>query len=352
MTRVMTRITLLILSALPAGCVVGRPTIPEAVKHSSIIYKMTDLEKHRCLYEEAMTGQACLNPVSARRTGNASETPATTPALKRDAELAKYWRDTMINSTRRDIESYYREYETQLANSRRRFGSAVDVIALAGVTATTISKGERARTVITTMVSFLQGGHSKIDQGIFRERTTDVIIQKMRASRSRVETMILRKMAGLDARQYVFSEAERDLRELFWAGTLQGGFLELALSAGNDAARAAEEREETVRGLLPIATSTDRALAKKVGDKITELARIWRDNQNTPVGAGALRTLLDALNTLKERNKLRFEGALPTDTSNGQLLIDLVRGEMADVLDTPGGLQEKLPVIAEALGVK
>ncbi|HEU0176296.1 MAG TPA: hypothetical protein VFV58_18690 [Blastocatellia bacterium] len=345
----MARITLLILSALLVGCAVGRPAIPEAVSHSSIVYKTTDLEMHRCLFEQSVTGRACLRP--ANRIGGGAIEP---PAPVKDDEMAVYWRDTMINSIRRDIESYYHEYETQLADGRRRFGSAIEVAALAGVAATTISKGERARTVIATMVSFLQGGRGKIDQGIFRDRTTDVIIQKMRASRARVETRILRKMAELDATHYGFSEAERDLRELFWAGTLQGGFLELSLSAGNDAAEAVEERnsaEAAARSLLPIATPRDRALAKKIDVKITELARVWRDNQNTPTGAGALQTLLDALKTLKTRNKLKFSGTLPADTGDAKLLIDLIRSEMEDALNS-GGLQEKLPVIAEALGVK
>lgn len=338
MKRVMTRLTLLLLAASPLGCGVGRPAIPPSVRHSVTVYTTAELEKHRCLYEEAVTGLDCKDHTAART---------------KDPELARFWRDTMINLIRRDIESFYHEYETRLADGRRRFTSAVEVTSLAGVAAATITNGARAKTVIATMVSFVEGAQGKIDQNIFRERTTDVIIQKMRASRARVETLVIRKMAQLDARRYVFSDAERDLRELFWAGTLQGGFLELALDAGNDAAQAAAEKksaEETVRRLIPIATSANRTFSGKVRKKIDDLEIMWRDNQNTPAGRGAAAAALAALNLLKQRGKLKFTDPLP-DASAGQKIFDLLNDEMEDALFTPNGLREKLPVIAEALGV-
>src|SRR5262245_50181871 len=217
MLRLTARAALFAVFVLLTGCAVGRPKIPAVINSPSVTYTTDDLEKHRCLYEEALTGRDCKS--------------ITTPKPK-DEEMARYWRDTMINLVRRDIESFYREYEVQLADNRRRLDSVVDVASLAGVTAATITNGARAKTVISTMVAFLQGAHGKIDENIFQTRTTQVVIQKMRASRARVEVTILEKMTKLDARQYLFSEAEKDLRELFWAGTLQSGFIELALDAG------------------------------------------------------------------------------------------------------------------------
>lgn len=267
MKRTTTHLALLVISILITGCSVSSPKIPKAISPKIVSYSTANLENHRCLYEEAVTGQKCQNVDAGTQTNTTRPDPA------KDAVLAKYWRDTMIGMIRRDIESFYGEYEKQLADSRRRFSSAIDVTSLAGVAAATITNPARAKTVISTMVAFVEGAHGKIDQNIFQQQTTNVIIQKMRASRVRLDAMILRKM-DLDAAQYTFSAAGHDLRELFRAGALQSGFLELAASAGNDATQAVADRgavEE--RRLLPIATSVHRDLSKKVGDKV----RSWKN---------------------------------------------------------------------------
>ncbi len=338
MIRIMASITLLTLFGLLVGCGVGRPAIPPTIKHPTVLYTTDELEKHRCLFEEAVTGLDC---------------KTHTITKMKDPEMARFWRDTMIGLIRRDVESYYREYETNLADSRRRFGTTIDVASLAGVAAATITNGARAKTVISTMVAFVQGAHGKIDQNIFRERTTDVIIQKMRASRAKVETVIVSKTAQLDALQYIFSDAERDLRELFWAGTLQGGFLELALSAGNDAATATQQRNQTearVRGLLPQVTQTEANLLKKIDDEIVRLTRRFSDGTLSENDRKkALEPVLKALKALEAAGKHKFTGALPDN--DGSKLFKLLRDEVKDSLLSPGGLQEKLPIIARALDV-
>ena len=314
MLRLTARAALFAVFVMLLGCAVGRPKIPGVINPPSVAYTTADLEKHRCLYEEALTGKDC----TSRSAGKTQ-----------DDAMARYWRDTMINLVRRDIESYYREYEVRLADNRRRFTSVIDVASLAGVTAATVTNGARAKTVISTMVAFLQGAHGKIDENIFRDRTTDVVIQKMRAGRARVETGILEKMTKLNARQYVFSEAEKDLRELFWAGTLQSGFIELALDAGNDAAQARAEKSEVESARLPTVTSEQLQLSTRINREITRLekdllgdsvdaaraaeekARAALTKLGTSIPAGAREE--DILRLLrKEASKALF--ALPDDT--------------------------------------
>ncbi len=345
MKQIILQLVFLVTSTLLVGCGVSSSKVPRAISPKTVFYSTANLENHRCLYEEALTGQKCQN-VEASTQLNTSR-----PAPAKDASLAKYWRDTMIGMIRRDIESFYGEYEKTLADGRRRFSSAIDVTSLAGTAAATIINPARAKTVISTMVAFVEGAHGKIDQNIFQQQTTNVIIQKIRASRIRLDAMILRKM-DLDASQYTFSAAEHDLRELFRAGTLQSGFLELAASTGADATQAIADRgavEE--RRLLPLATGPQRELSKKVGDKVAELEKLWSNNQSNAIGKGALQTILDALNKLKSQS-LAVATSIPTDTSDPQKIFGLLRAEMADTLSSPERLGTKLPALAEALGVR
>ncbi len=318
------RSTTILLLLFITGCSVDKPKIPRVISTSSVEYSIDDLKDHRSKYETAI--------------------------LSRDEDNARHWRDTMISLIRRDIESFYREYEIKLASSRRDFATGVDVTSLVGVTAATITNGARPKTIISALVSFIQGGHGKIDQNTFRDKTIDVIIQKMRASRTRVDTEILRKMSSLGPRQYTFAEAEKDLRDLFWSGTLLGGFLELAIDAGNDAKDAQREKEEVTdeRIIIPRVTPDQRRLASRIREKREALEGAFASNPTSETGKAAVQEAIKAINEIRQKTAVAGTSPqlLSTDANPDDVFLQL-RAETEKAIAKP----EILPIIAKALGV-
>jgi hypothetical protein len=191
------------------------------------------------------------------------------------------------------------------------------------------------------MVAFVQGAQGKIDQNIFKDQTTTVIIQKMRASRTRSETSLLQKMTSLDARRYGFAEAEKDLRSLFWSGSLLAGFLELAADTGNDAKQAKTDSEDfnKIRSRIPVVTKEELQLSKKVGDKFGNLKQVWQDNKTSPVGQAALDEVRQALTSLKV--------TIP-DRATQEEIFKLLEDELGKAAFD----KSKLIPLAKALGVQ
>ncbi|MBL8190870.1 MAG: hypothetical protein JNK38_22830 [Acidobacteria bacterium] len=185
--------------------------------------------------------------------------------------------------------------------------------------------------------------------------TITIIIQKMRASRARIDALILQNM-DLDATQYTFGEAEHDLRELFQAGTLQSGFLELAASAGNDATQAADAKKAIqARHTIPIATAEQRELSRKIFVKANSLEKKWKDNKNNQTGKDALEEMLKALNQLKELGGSAEPGLIPAnvpaDEDGAVKLIKLFRREIMDADTSTEKREKKMPALAKALGI-
>jgi hypothetical protein len=82
------------------------------------------------------------------------------------------------------------------------------------------------------------------DKNFFREKTTEIIINQMNASRGSINTQILSKMVDLNVEKYSFNEAYVELIELFYAGTLQGAIQGLSAEAGKAASDAKEAAEK------------------------------------------------------------------------------------------------------------
>jgi len=308
---------LLSLLLVGLGCRVDRPKIPNVISSASVAYTLDELKEHRAKYEAAMDSN--------------------------NLEMAKRWRDTMIGSIRRDIDSYYHLYEVQLASGRRNWSTFGDITSLAGVAAATITNGERAKTVISALVSFAVGSQTKIDKNIYQEKTIDVIVQNMRASRLRMDTLILDKMSKLNAAQYNFNEAETDVRELFWAGTLQSGFLEMARAAGNDVTDAKAEQDLKVsaeaRIEIPDINSSLLLLTSKIQQKREELEATWVLNKGTDKGKQAVDEAREILAKLKS--------PAPAEATP-EAVFRLLRKAIVEELRDPS----KITQIANAMGIK
>jgi hypothetical protein len=214
---------------------------------------------------------------------------ATDPANpKPDPAAAKIYRDRMTYGLMADVEYLFRDYESNLFINSAKFNLGSDFLELGLTTAATLGNSARAKTILSALGAAATGNRLSIDKNFFRERTFDAIVNAMEARRSAVEKRILDQMVkGVDL--YPFEAALKDLREYFFAGTLEGGLTELQQQMSN-VARTNLQRVEATKDMLSEATAINHALAqmaltKKYANLIGFLQAMGKNvDGSTPIG--------------------------------------------------------------------
>jgi hypothetical protein len=162
---------------------------------------------------------------------------------------AKSDRDRIVYGLMADIEYLFRDYEGNLFVNSAKFNIGGDFLQLGLSTAATLGNGARTQTILSALGSAAAGNRVSIDTNVFGQRTFEAIVNAMEARRSAVEERILEQLQkGVDL--YPFEAALKDLREYFFAGTLEGGLTELQQQTGA-AARTNQQRVEATRRMLP-----------------------------------------------------------------------------------------------------
>jgi hypothetical protein len=244
---------------------------------------------------------------------------ATPPQL----DNARRQRDLMIDRIMVDIESDYKEYEAKLFTSRAGFETGGDVVELGISTAATISNGARVKTILAAALSGVKGSRLSYSKNFFREKTTEVIISKMQASRNEIKNQITSKKAGLSVDQYPFEEAWADLIDFFYAGTLQGGLQALAVDAGSSAAEAAKEEKQTVKERLQLKNFSVQQL-----DQITQIRKKFNE-------------LYRAHNIEAAKEALKSLGVTPQENATEQDIFKQLNEEISKAIADPS-LVDKL----------
>lgn len=240
-----------------------------------------------------------------------------------DITTKRLIRDEMLLRLKRNIDALYHDFERDLFIHRATSNILADFTELATAGATSITNGERAKTILAVALTAFKGGRKSIDQNLFRERTTEILISRMRASRSRIEAEITEsRPAGADV--YTLDDALGHLVDYFYAGTLQNALQELAQQAGKEAdeARQAADDKEDERISTEIQASFDASV--QLRQILRQLQTDIRSKDQARINA-AQKRLLKALNTL---NPTLFNNQLKVSESNTaqELLDKLVAG--------------------------
>jgi hypothetical protein len=201
------------------GCPKSKPSVPSAIAQRIAKYEIAKFDADTAAYDEAINRN---QPQTARRI-----------------------RDRVIDRLKANIDANYQEFENQLFTGRASTNVLFDIIDIGATVATNISNGERAKNVISAALTGFKGGRKSIDENFFKERTTQVIISQMQASRARIEVTIISNKRTKDIDAYSLDEALGDLINYFYAGTLQKGLQELA----KETAQTALAEEQHVRDL-------------------------------------------------------------------------------------------------------
>lgn len=214
------------------GCPKSKPNVPPVVARRLANYEVERFEKEEMAYNTAAEGNL---PDQARRL-----------------------RDKIIYRLKANIDANYQDFENQLFTGRARNNILFDITEIGTAVAINITNGERAKNIIAAALTGFKGGRKSIDENLFMERTTQVIISQMQASRSRYEETLLTNMRDKGTDEYPLEAALGDLINYFYAGSLHKGLQELAKQTGQDALEA-EGRVLRLKGVNLSEPVTDEA---------------------------------------------------------------------------------------------
>ncbi|HAF12345.1 MAG TPA: hypothetical protein DHU55_05985 [Blastocatellia bacterium] len=176
---------------------------------------------------------------------------------------AKIYRNELIYQVLQLVDDNYNQFENDLFVGRATTNVAGDLTELGIAAATGITNGERVKTILAIALTAFKGGRKSIDMNFFRERTTEVIALKMRASRARV-LQTIHQGIGLEVGQYPLGAGLDDLINYLHAGSINAAFLELAQDTGADAKAARGEASELK--IHPYLTKGQRAALRSISD--------------------------------------------------------------------------------------
>jgi hypothetical protein len=216
------KLFLVVLSAVfLTACPKSKPKLPEALAKRVANYEISRFDADLAAYDNAAT------PDVARRV-----------------------RDRTIHRLKANIDANYHEFENQLFTGRATSNVLSDITELGAAAAINITNGQRAKNIISVLLTGFKGGRKSVDENFFKERTTAAIISQMQASRAHIEAALLKNLREQDAREYSLDAALGELINYFYAGTLQKGLQDLAQKAGENAIdekRNAEIQREKLR---------------------------------------------------------------------------------------------------------
>lgn len=231
---------LLVVVAFATGCPKTRTPMPGPLRDQIINNRVDRLVKLAQGYDSAVDAGGAAN-------------------LAR----AQIYRNELIYQVLQLIDDNYNQFENDLFVRRATSNVAGDLTELGIAAATGITNGERVKTVLAIALSAFKGGRKSIDMNFFRERTTEVIAMKMRASRARVLQTIHQGIA-LPVGQYPLGAGLDDLINYLHAGSINAAFLELAQDTGADAKVARDEASRLK--IHPFLTKGQIATLRSISD--------------------------------------------------------------------------------------
>ena len=259
-----------------------------------------------------------------------------------DLAKAKIYRNELIYQLMQLIDENYNHFENDLFVGRATADFAGDFLEIGIATATGITNGERVKTILGIALTAVKGTRESINTRYFRERTTELIAMKMRASRARV-LQTIHKGIALEVGEYPLGAGLDDLINYLNAGSLNSAFLELTQDTGADAKVAREEAADLK--IQPFLTKGQRVMLRSISDAREQIFRNLSPSASAAKRSATetrLRSLLEkfgfaaaevqAANIEELKKKLQDLVDEATDNPTGDLIMNLQK-ELNALLD-------------------
>jgi hypothetical protein len=154
------------------------------------------------------------------------------------------------------------------------FETVADAVGMGLTAAATVLGGQEIKTILSATATGTQGTRISITKNYLREKTTEVLLTAMRATRREKANLILEKMAKLSVVDYTLEEARVDLTSYFYAGSLQDALLVVTAETGAKEKTAVEKEKDITERRLAAATPQDVQNVEQVRTRFNELKAV------------------------------------------------------------------------------
>jgi hypothetical protein len=209
-------------------------------------------------------------------------------------------RNKIVYGLMAEIDYAFYDYETKLFLNQGTFRIGSDFLQLGLAAGSTVTKGERGKTILSALLSGVAGVSLSVDKNLFRQQTVQAIASSMEANRDRIKTIILQQLKQ-DTSTYPFEAARSDLIRYFFAGTLPSGLQQLH----QDAAANAQAQKVNLNQVQVSNISAEDV--KSVSEANQAIGKAFQDNDLTKVTS-----FLKAMGAISEDSpgKDKLESAL------------------------------------------
>jgi len=212
-----------------------------------------------------------------------------------DARLA---RNRLIAVTVEQVDTAFNDYRKKSRKRTDALSFLFDFLEIGASSAISIMNGERGKTLVGEGLSLFQGSRAAFNKD-FRFLERQILFDKMVADRSLKLTEIYKKL-GLDTNAYSWEQARQELREYFFAGTIDEALSSLSRDTGTEATEAIKTLAKVTPGQVELSKTYAQRLAElftaakgsnleAAGAALTKLKAALKNNLDlTPAGTTAV----------------------------------------------------------------
>jgi hypothetical protein len=170
----------------------------------------------------------------------------------------RIFRNDIIASRMRAIDSHYYAFEASLIRERQELGFLSSIVSIGLSGAVPLVYAEGTKNILGAASSGLQGATKAFSDEVLFQKTVQVLATQMRARRDSVAADLITKMKTLDVDVYPLPMALGDVDEYYAAGTIAGALIELSKTVGEKAKDAEQGKTAT---LVSFSFSSDNLTA-------------------------------------------------------------------------------------------
>jgi len=208
-----------------------------------------------------------------------------------DPDQAKLARNKLIYTGVEQIDVVFNQYRK---NSRKRndlLQFLFDFLEIGMSSTAAVINGERAKTVLNEVLTGFKGTHTAANKD-FRLLEAQIVFNKMVANRAKVLKGIYDNL-NAEVRTYPWEKARTDLRNYFFAGTMDDALSSLNVDTGAEANEAVKAKDDAAVELR-ISTPAEVKQAQTCDQDRAAVFLLARDHDATKAGP-AIKKLQKAL---------------------------------------------------------
>lgn len=172
-----------------------------------------------------------------------------------DLTKKKLLRNEIIDARMAEIDAKFADYERTLYREGIGVGVGTDWANLVLSAASTISRVESTKTIISAVGTATAGGAAAFDKRVLFDKTLPALLAQMVAQRETIRTVI-RTNEMLSVEGFTLSAAESELQGFAFAGSVPGAIAGVAQDAGQKAANARQDQKDLAKAIFGRTTST------------------------------------------------------------------------------------------------